>query len=330
MNSSEKSLAAQKLLDPARGRGAPAPRRAPAAARPREFQGLAQALDLLQQHLQGLLLLHVLEDPFLLLLHVGLPFLCPVLGEIAGHLHALPREHAEEPAQADAAVGEDPGILAVGALHLFDRFPVGARLDGEVLHSLCFSRPPTPTPPRLPLRAGSPQGLDGDVGGHLEAGDDGQVRDLPQRARLHQRPRRLGAQDDLVVALLLDRLDRVGQGGDPLPVQRRVQARDDPAVRLHPRVDDLLLQRRLDREHLQRLLLVAVLEADLPPEGLAHLLDQEADVLGDRAVVGEGLQDGHHVAHGDPLGEQALEDLLDLARRRGPSSPPPPPRGSRS
>ena len=71
----------------------------------------------------------------LLFLHVGLPFPRAIIGEVPGHLHALLGKHAEEASEAHASMREDARVVPVGELHLFDRFPVAARLDREVLHS---------------------------------------------------------------------------------------------------------------------------------------------------------------------------------------------------
>ncbi len=60
----------------------------------------------------------------LLLLHVDLPFLCPVLGEVAGHLHALRGRtcRGSRPTRT-AAVREDAGILPVGDASSFLSLP---------------------------------------------------------------------------------------------------------------------------------------------------------------------------------------------------------------
>ena len=118
---------------------------------PAPVQALAQALDLLQQHLEGLLAAYVLEDLLLLLLGVrSLAAPRTVLREVAGQLDALEAEEAAHSSQPHAAVGEDACLFAVGGLHLLERLAVAARLYGEILHG-CAATPPGRSLRSLPL-----------------------------------------------------------------------------------------------------------------------------------------------------------------------------------
>ncbi len=93
--------------------------------------------------------------------------------------------------------------------------------------------------------------------------------------------------------------------------------REELAVgRLHERLGDLLLERRVERDRAQRALGVEVRRDDRAPERLARVLGEHRDVAREPRLVADRLDDRAEVAHGHALAQQRLQHALDLADRQ--------------
>ena len=109
--------------------------------------------------------------------------------------------------------------------------------------------------------------------------------------------------------------DAVGNAGEQLLGAAGLQGQVAAAVRLLDTALQGLLQAGVQDQDAQVAGLREVGAGEHPAQGLAHVLGDEADVLGHGRRVGGGLQDPAQVPHGDPLPQEVVHHLLERGHR---------------